>query len=107
MHSRRVLLIGFLTALPFAVSARQTAQTVARTQALVKQLGSSDPSVRGASKLELMRTADPDVLAALVEQASGAKGELRTNLIEILGIYKDPRQIPALIQMSRPFESEY
>src|SRR5258708_18595374 len=54
-----------------------------------------------------MRTADPDVLAALVEQASGAKGELRTNLIEILGIYKDPRKIPALIQMSRPFESEY
>lgn len=85
----------------------QQAPKTPQTSKLIEQLQSSDPTARGAAKLELMRSANPDALPALLKLASTSKGDLRTNLLEILGAYKDPRKIPTLIQMSRPFESEY
>lgn len=90
-----------------AVFAQPAPSQMAETARMIQQLKSADPSARGAAKLELMRAANPEVLPALLELAAGAKGELRTNLLEILSVYKDPRKIPTLIQMSRPFESEY
>jgi hypothetical protein len=62
MRSGRFFVVAFLATFPFALSAKQEAETVARTQVLVKQLDSSDPSVRGAAKLELMGSPSPDAL---------------------------------------------
>jgi HEAT repeat protein len=87
--------------------AQQSSEAVSRTETLAQQLQSPDPNVRGAAKLELMQAPNPDALPVLLKLAPGAKGDLRTNLIEILSVYRDPRKIPALIQMLRPFEREY
>ena len=107
MPTRRTLLLSFLLLLPGGTFGQQTPGPVARAEALMQKLRSADPSVRGAAKLELMSSPSPDALPVLLKNASVAQGDQRTNLIEILGVYKDPRKISTLIQMSRPFQSEY
>src|SRR6266446_711139 len=107
MRSRRLLVVAFLATSPFGLSAKQEAETVGRTQVLVKQLGSSDPSVRGAAKLELMGSPSPDALPVLLNALVTSPDAVRSILLEILTTYKDPQEIPVLLKVARLYPSTF
>jgi HEAT repeat protein len=73
------------------------------TNARVQQLFSSDPTVRGAAKEELMQHPDPAAVPELLKVLPGSQGTIRDNLLEILGRYDDPRKIPVYLSLIKPF----
>src|SRR5277367_69295 len=105
MRSRRLLVVAFLATFPLALFAKQEAETAARTQVLVKQLGNTDASVRGAAKLELMGSPSPEALPVLLNALETSADGVRSILLEVLTSYKDPREIPTLLKIARPYSS--
>ena len=66
----------------------------------MEQLGSSDPSARGAAKLELIRSADPATLPLLLKEMPLIAGPTQTAMVEVLAAYKDVRKIPVLLAVA-------
>lgn len=82
------------------VSPRSAAQN---GDARVQRLFSSDPSVRGAAKEQLMQHPEPAAVPELLKALTGAQGTIRDDLFEILGKYDDPRKIPVYLSLVKPF----
>ncbi|HKI11485.1 MAG TPA: HEAT repeat domain-containing protein [Candidatus Acidoferrum sp.] len=66
----------------------------------MEQLRSPDPSVRGAAKLELIKSASPDALPILLKQTPLTPGQTQMAMLEVLAVYKDPQKIPKLIAIA-------
>ena len=107
MTRLRIILFACAALSASTLLSQQPPNKTPQTSKLIEQLQSSDPTARGAAKLELMRAANPDALPALLKLALTSEGDLRENLLEILSVYKDPRKIPTLIQMWGPSESDH
>lgn len=75
----------------------QEASSAAHIEALIKQLGTGDVKAEDAAKLELMQHPSPDGLPILLKALPSSDATVKSNIIEILGAYKDPRKIPALL----------
>jgi len=75
----------------------QEASSSAHIEALIKQLGTGNIKAEDAAKAELMQHPSPDALPILLKALPSSEATVRGNIIEILGAYKDPRKIPALI----------
>jgi len=73
---------------------------VSRAETLVQELRSSDPSVRGAAKLELIKSASPDALPILLQEIPLTPGQTRAAMLEVLAVYKDPQKIPKLMAIA-------
>jgi len=95
------LLLASCTAL-----SAQTVNTAFRTRALVEQLSSSDCGLRDTAKSELLKSPNPDSLPVILKALASSRGELRSVLVDILGVYRDPRKISALIEAARPHEGD-
>jgi hypothetical protein len=90
----------------WTVASAQTVDTASRGRLLVAQLSSPDRGLRDAAKSELIKAPNPESLPVLLEALADSKGELRSALIDILEVYKDPRKIPALIKAARPYTGD-
>ncbi len=66
----------------------------------MQELRSSDPSVRGAAKLELIKSARPDALPILLQEIPLTPGQTRAAMLEVLAVYKDPQKIPKLMAIA-------
>jgi hypothetical protein len=53
-----------------------------------------------------MKSPSPDSLPIILKALESSKGELRSVLVDILGVYKDPRKISALIKAARPYDGD-
>jgi len=70
------------------------------------QLVSSDPAVRGAAKVELLRHPDPTLLPGLLKALPSSRGAIRDDLLEILAKYDDPSKLPVFLSLLKPFHSD-
>lgn len=102
MSASRVWCFGTILLVARVVCCAQSVKAV-QPEALVGQLGAPDPSVRGAAKLTLMASPDPEALPFLLKALPNSQGDFRSNLIEVLKVYKNPQKLPALISAMRPF----
>ena len=75
----------------------QEASSAAHIEALIKQLGTGDVKAEDAAKLELMQHPRPDGLPALLKALRSSDATMQSNIIEILGAYKDLRKVPVLL----------
>lgn len=75
----------------------QEPSSAAHIEALIKQLGTGDVKAEDAAKLELMQHPTPDGLPILLKALRSSDATVQSNIIEILGAYRDVRKIPALL----------
>jgi hypothetical protein len=75
----------------------QEASSAAHIETLIKQLGTGNIKAEDAAKLELMQHPSPDALPVLLKALPSSDATVQSNIIEILGAYKDLRKIPALL----------
>lgn len=85
----------------------QEASSAAHIEALIKQLGTGNVKAEDAARLELMQHPSPDGLPILLKALPSSDATVQSNIIEILGVYKDLRKIPALLpHWNDPNESD-
>jgi hypothetical protein len=106
MSRKGFLVLICLLLASWTVRSAQTSDTASRTRALLEQLSSPDHGRRDAARSELIKAPNPDSLPALLKALADSNGELRSALIDILEVYKDPRKIPALIRAARPYTGD-
>lgn len=95
---QRLVALCLLT--PLAVCAQQPTSNISRAETLVQQLRSTDPSVRGAAKVELVRSVSPEALQILLRELPLVPEHDQLTLLEVLAAYKDPQKIPVLISLA-------
>lgn len=85
----------------------QEASSAAHIEALIKQLGTGEIKAEDAAKRELMQHPSADGLPILLKALPSSDATVQSNIIEILGAYKDLRKIPALLpHWADPNESD-
>src|SRR5215467_10849185 len=67
----------------------------------LRNLLSSDSTVRGAEKNELLNHPDPALLPALLEALPSSTGSNRDDILEVLAKCEDPRKIPVYIAIAK------
>lgn len=82
-----------------------TAQQAERDSRL-DHLFSSDPTVHGAAKVELLQHPDPTLLPGLLKALPSSQGTIRDDLLEILAKYDDPSKLPVFLSLLKPFHSD-
>ena len=80
-----------------AVSGQLSSDRTERAEAMLRRVVSADPTVRGAAKLELKASPDPDLLPLLIREIDRVDLAVLDNIIEILDAYSDERKLPGLV----------
>ena len=94
-----------ISVLMLMVQPLATAQQAERDNRL-DHLFSSDPTVHGAAKVELLQHPDPTLLPGLLKALPSSQGTIRDDLLEILAKYDDPSKLPVFLSLLKPFHSD-
>src|SRR5215471_3885320 len=95
--SKPFRLAVFLACLCFLLYSRRASGQDNR----LRNLLSSDSTVRGAEKNELLNHPDPALLPALLEALLSSTGSNRDDILEVLAKCEDPRKIPVYIAIAK------
>jgi hypothetical protein len=72
----------------------------------LERLLSSDPTKHNEAKSELLESADPALLPALLKALPTSQGTMRDDLLEILAKYENPSKVPVFLSLLKPFYSD-